>query len=69
MMSKVFEAVQESNHRSKAPEEKRAIAVAAALAIIHAKASNTPADCNVVTDEMNNLSQYADQIQEALKVQ
>ncbi|MCF8980039.1 hypothetical protein GIW46_17725 [Pseudomonas syringae] len=66
-MSQSFTELANYNLRSKTAEDKRILAVIAALEIVHAKISNTPADCNIVTDEMNNLSGYADQIQEALK--
>lgn len=55
------------NDRLKLTAQQRALAVAAALAVIHAKAANTPADCNMIKGEMNNLSDYADLIQEAMK--
>ncbi|SDQ80480.1 hypothetical protein SAMN04490192_3416 [Pseudomonas lundensis] len=48
-------------------ESKREAAVAAALALIEARITNTPAN-GVLEGELNNLSKYADQIQEALKV-
>lgn len=67
-MSLLFTELSNYNLRSKSNEDKRSLAVIAALAIIQAKVSNTPADCNIVADEMNKLSEYADQIQEALKV-
>lgn len=54
------------HNRVKGAEDKRAMAVAAALTLIHAKVSNTPPDCDIVSDEMNNLSNYADLIQAAL---
>lgn len=66
-MTQTFIDLNTYNNRVKSAEDRRAMAVAAALSVIHAKASNTPADCNILTDEMNNLSAYADQIQEALK--
>lgn len=50
------------------PEAKREAAVAAALTLIQAKASNSPANSGLLESEMNSLSRYADQIQEALKV-
>ncbi|ONH50976.1 hypothetical protein SAMN04490182_2070 [Pseudomonas cedrina] len=56
------------NLYSHSSEDKRAIAVSAALALIHAKAANTPANCDIIKDEMARLGAYADQIQEALKV-
>ena len=46
--------------------EKRAHAVAAALEVIAAKASG--ADSTNLDREMGKLSEYADRIQEALKV-
>lgn len=67
-MSQLFTELSNYNLRSKSAEDKRSLAVIAALAVIQAKVSNTPADCNIVADEMNKLSEYADQIQEALKL-
>ncbi len=46
----------------------RPTAVAAALELIVAKVSNSPDHHGQLEQEMNNLSTYADQIQEALKV-
>ncbi|MBC3375785.1 hypothetical protein HU762_17685 [Pseudomonas sp. SWRI92] len=46
--------------------EKRAYAVAAALEVIAAKASS--ADATNLDREIGKLSEYADRIQEALKV-
>ncbi|WP_122846307.1 hypothetical protein [Pseudomonas viridiflava] len=66
-MAQFFTDLNLYTNRTKGADDRRAMAVAAALSLIHAKASSTPADCNILTDEMNNLSQYADQIQEALK--
>jgi hypothetical protein len=66
-VTQTFTDLQSYNLRVKTPEDRRALAVAAALTLIQAKASNTPSDCNVLTDEMNNLSTYADQIQQALQ--
>lgn len=48
-------------------EEKRAIAVAAALAIIEAKVANSPSYNGIVADELKKLESYADQIEAALK--
>ena len=48
-------------------EMKREAAVAAALVLIQARVSSTPTN-GVLEGELNNLSKYADQIQEALKV-
>ena len=50
------------------PEMKRLRAVAAALAVIQAKVANAPTYSCIVSDEIDQLSKYADQIQEALKV-
>lgn len=55
------------NNRVKSPGDQRALAVAAALTLIHAKAANTPADCGIIRNEMANLSDYADLIQDAMK--
>ncbi|AXP04272.1 hypothetical protein DZG01_15245 [Pseudomonas fluorescens] len=49
-------------------ESKREAAVAAALTLIQAKVSNSPTNGMALEGELNNLSRYADQIQEALKV-
>jgi len=49
-------------------ESKREAAVAAALALIQAKATNSPTNGGLLENELKNLSRYADQIQEALKV-
>lgn len=57
-----------SNRYSSLPEEqKRCIAVAAALGLITASVSGAD-DRALLTVEMDKLSKYADQIQEALKV-
>lgn len=47
-------------------EDQRARAVAAAIGLIEAKMSGS--DGSSLKAEMNNLSSYADQIQNALKV-
>ncbi|MCX2891632.1 hypothetical protein OO258_25735 [Pseudomonas sp. DCB_BI] len=47
-------------------EQKRALAVAAALEVICAKASG--ADATKLSVEFGSLSAYADQIQDALKL-
>ena len=49
-------------------ESQREAAVAAALALIQAKVSNSPTNGAVLESEMKSLSEYADQIQAALKV-
>lgn len=48
--------------------DKRALVVDVALQLILAKAGNSPDKTNTLIGEMGNLSTYADQIQEALKV-
>jgi len=55
------------NHTHSA-EDKRALAVSAALSVIQSKAANSPENAVVVDKEMGRLSSYADKIQEALKV-
>lgn len=49
-------------------ESRREAAVAAALVLIQARVTSTPLNGGVLEGEMNNLSKYADQIQDALKV-
>lgn len=49
-------------------ESKREAAVAAALTLIHGRVSGSTTAAGVLEGELNNLSKYADQIQEALKV-
>ncbi|QDC04706.1 hypothetical protein FH041_07095 [Pseudomonas sp. SWI7] len=49
-------------------DRKRAVAVAAALEVIAARVTTTTTHGTHLDREMNNLSKYADQIQEALKV-
>lgn len=44
----------------------RPTAVAAALELIAAKVSNAPSNGGILSQEMDNLSKYADQIQAAL---
>lgn len=56
------------NLHSQSEEDKRALAVTAALAVIQAKVTNAPTYAGIVENEIKNLSKYADQIQEALKV-
>lgn len=48
-------------------ESKRAVAVGAALDLIRAQASAVHSPGTLLDVEMNNLSRYADLIQEALK--
>lgn len=50
------------------PHIARESAVSAALVLIHAKVGNTPERAAILKEEMANLSDYADKIQEALKV-
>lgn len=67
-MTQAIQALATTHERQKSTAEKRAIAVAAALTVIHAKAASTPSDCNIISDEMANLSNYADLIIAALEV-
>lgn len=55
------------NSHVHSPDDKRAIAVSAALSLIQAKVSNAPTNGTILESEMSSLSTYADQIQEALK--
>lgn len=66
-MTQAFTDIANYNQRVKSADDRRALAVGAALAIIYAKAANTPDNCTIIADEMDNLAKYADQIQEALK--
>lgn len=68
-MTQAIQALATTYERQKSALEKRAIAVAAALTVIHAKAANTPTNCNIISDEMANLSNYADLIIAALEVE
>lgn len=47
----------------------REAAVAAALVLIHAKVGNSPDKTETLKRELDNLSDYADKIQEALTVE
>lgn len=50
------------------PSARREAAVAAALTLINSKAANSPDKTETLKRELDNLSEYADKIQEALKV-
>ncbi|MEB0226269.1 hypothetical protein [Pseudomonas sp. 10S4] len=50
------------------PLNTREAAVGAALVLINSKAANSPDKTETLKEEMERLSVYADQIQEALKV-
>lgn len=56
------------NNHTYSPEDKRALAVSAALAVIQSKTANAPDNAVIVERELGRLSEYADLIQEALKV-
>lgn len=56
------------NSHLHSPEDKRALAVSAALTLIQAKVSNAPTNGGILESEMGTLGAYADKIQEALKV-
>jgi hypothetical protein len=47
----------------------REAAVGAALTLINSKVGNTPDRYSILTEEMDRLSDYADLIQAALKVE
>ncbi|AXJ04883.1 hypothetical protein CFN16_12375 [Pseudomonas fluorescens] len=66
-MTQAFTDIANYHQRVKDKDDKRALAVGAALTIIHAKATNTPASSTLIADEMDKLSKYADQIEAALK--
>lgn len=55
----------DASARETSEEDLRARAVAAAIGLIEAKVSGS--DASSLKSEMNNLSAYADKIQEALK--
>lgn len=56
------------NSHLHSPQDKRAIAVTAALELIKAKVANSPSNATVLEDEIADLDSYADKIQDALKV-
>ncbi|QDR69237.1 hypothetical protein [Pseudomonas sp. BJP69] len=66
MSSTINSNVRDMNNRTFTPESKRSFAVAIAIEVIAAKAASASgADLEA---EFKNLSQYADNIQEAMKV-
>lgn len=68
-MSDLFKNLNRSGMGVKgSPESTREAAVGAALELISSKVANTPDKTLALKDEMERLSLYADQIQEALKV-
>lgn len=68
-MSEHFKNLRRTSGMSTAtPAELREAAVSAALALIQAKVANSPSNGGALEYEMSSLSKYADQIQEALKV-
>lgn len=68
-MSKLFENLSAlDNFGNINPITARERAVGAALAVIQAKAGNSPEFGAALQQEFENLSTYADQIQAALKV-
>ena len=54
--------------RDGSPSAQRDAAVSSALTLINSKVANTPEHTTILKEEMANLSNYADLIQEALKV-
>ncbi|KRW62348.1 hypothetical protein [Pseudomonas sp. TTU2014-080ASC] len=70
-MSEVIQALAgftSSNYPNASAERKRSIAVAAALELIAARVASSPVNGTQLDEELNRLSKYADQIQEALVV-
>lgn len=65
-MANAFETIINNAISGREQHVNRPTAVAAALELIAAKVSNSPSDTLQLQREMGNLSQYADQIQEAL---
>lgn len=68
MSDSLFSAVKAAGDQDFSPEQRRAYAVAAALEVIAAKASQSGAHITHLDREIANLGSYADHIQEALKV-
>jgi len=67
-MSELYKGLNVTDYNGNpAPTESREAAVAAALNLIEAKVTNSSGGTQLQW-ELNNLSAYADQIQEALKV-
>ena len=68
MSQTILSAVKAAADADYPADQRRAYAVAAALEVIAAKASQSGAHVTHLDREMGRLSVYADQIQEALKV-
>lgn len=69
-MSELFKGLRALNINGEVdPGEAREAAVAAALVLIHAKVANSPDKTEILKRELDCLSDYADRIQEALRVQ
>ena len=67
-MSEIFKSLRGDNSfGAGSPDTQRELAVGAALTLIQAKVLNSSGNAQLQW-ELGNLSKYADQIQEALKV-
>ncbi|EJM09754.1 hypothetical protein PMI21_05486 [Pseudomonas sp. GM18] len=68
-MSELFKNLNRSGMSGVGPPiSTREAAVAAALVLINSKVGNAPDKSEALKEEMERLSVYADQIQEALKL-
>jgi len=68
MSATIHSSIRDLANKAFSKEDKRAFAVAVALELINSKVGNTPDKTVALKEEMDRLSVYADQIQEALKV-
>lgn len=68
MPQSIFNAIKAAADNDFSPEQRRAYAVAAALEVIAQKATQSGANLTILPNEFKSLSEYADRIQEALKV-
>lgn len=67
-MSETFKNLLRDTGTTPTNELQRESAVCAALTLINSKVGNTPSNSSALKDEMSKLSEYADQIQAALRV-
>lgn len=68
-MSEFFKNLRaRDGYGSETPEDQREAAVAAALVLIQAKVGNSPERHAILREELERLSEYADAIQNALKI-
>lgn len=68
MSKTIHDAIKDAADADYRPEQRRAFAVAAALEVIAAKATQSGANSTHLDVEFGRLSGYADQIQAALAV-